>query len=278
MNFRIWTPNLTLTNLLDYIIGSAMGSYVINAGSGRDVLTYQALAASDKITFNALAQGGEVLKNAGAKDTFSWFATGGTAINVSTVIGSQGDDEFNLIEGSSDQANSYDGFEGSDTINYQNVKSSTVLSINYEGAQWSTVFKSSAVDSVSLGNDQFKNMEVFNGGDGDDKFIFSKYVTLDDIKDLNLDLKGGKDTVSFKSLSVDTLYQGHNISLQIVSTDQGSTIQLGFMDGSNFHTVTDPLLFGGVEIIEGTSGDDILIRRTAALGNLLFDVSPKKLN
>ena len=262
--------NITLTNLIDYIIGSAMGSYVINAGSGRDVLTYQALAASDKITFNALAQGGEVLKNAGAKDTFSWFATGGTAINVSTVIGSQGDDEFNLIEGSSDQANSYDGFEGSDTINYQNVKSSTVLSINYEGAQWSTVFKSSAVDSVSLGNDQFKNMEVFNGGDGDDKFIFSKYVTLDDIKDLNLDLKGGKDTVSFKSLSVDTLYQGHNISLQIVSTDQGSTIQLGFMDGSNFHTVTDPLLFGGVEIIEGTSGDDILIRRTAALGNLLF--------
>ncbi|MDR0483732.1 MAG: hypothetical protein LBH40_00430 [Alphaproteobacteria bacterium] len=253
--------NLTLSSKNDIIIiTDEAGSYSgFNGGLGRDTLSYADLANGITVLFDNTGVG-KITKSGGGVDTFDMMittTTGQDAINIYSIIGTDGDDVFLMDDAgyvdSNNQGNrsgfSLDARGGNNTLSYAGILKDSAGDGSGFGVTF--VFSSgntTVTRAASSITDYFSNFTTFFGSDFGDNVVFSLGTTVASIQGLTFDLGAGEDTVSFSALPTNEV---DHIDISF----NGADMLVEFLDksGANIGSST----FINTEGVYGTAGDDI---------------------
>ena len=257
--------NLALSKRKDVIIVTDLaGSYEVEAGAGRDVLSYAELSDSIKVEF--VGDTARVTKNVGGTDkpfnTFKILSSPNN-VNIYQIIGTSKDDEFIMNESPDNKGGfSLDGGDGRNTLSYKNMP----FAANGNGVSF--ILSSEATSRAQRDGlnivDYFKKFQVFEGSRNNDFVIFDSIVTIEQINDgLEFDLGDGTDSVNYSQLNPS---QARYIDITFSGGNDGSSIyMIVAYEGDQSKETT----FENTEGVTGTAGDDIF----HAVGgiDLIFD-------
>ncbi|WP_370302351.1 hypothetical protein [Pseudooceanicola sp.] len=158
------------------------------------------------------------------------------------AFGNKGDDTFLGDGGGTDR---YDGGEGFDIVSYERTTKGVTFNLNQNEAT-----------GQEVGEDNYRNIEAYVGGQGDDKIGGSgngdHYFYIGGHDDF--DAKGGRDTLDFSRFTASVL----------VNLASGDDAKTGDGTKAPEKALRDIVTISSVEDVRGTDYDDILTGNAAA--------------
>lgn len=223
---------------------SAIGSFgitSIDGGGGTDSISFEDIIG-DSLVYTSTASNATVVVGSSSLDGF------GSILNMEALVGTGNNDKF-IIQGvsstavfSPDNISVFDGGDGRDEVDLSSYTSNNTITFN-----------SSSVGSITLASTtiEFRNMEVFKLGSGDDTIVAGLSGSI------HYDLGAGSNTLDYSSLPVGIVvdFDAKQITKAGTNVDSFESLgQIAEFKGTNFSDtfrVSDVSLISSINIDGG---------------------------